>query len=561
MKKYIKKFCGALAIVSALTACDSKLDIHDPNSLTDEQIEDLLKNGTDEQRVLILGGMANGMPGYMCYRNAIMSGGFSNMSIDNEWVHNNMYRNLQCGDIVYGDNRHSSGWGMYYTNNPTLEYWADNMTSQCYGYWASPATLINAANQVLQFLGEDIVGDSQLLKEYKARCLVIRGLGYMELMERFTKAYLHGGQNSYGMPIYTTYGYNAPAEPSSATETWNFVLNDLKEAVRLFGESGLGTNGYTIGTTHDTAYDIDRGVAQYMLARAAMWTGDYATVIAACKDVLDNYGWQFIAEANYGASNTRVAGLCDKTDEILADDNAFLCVAKNPECIFGWANDANIYTWSYMNPFTNGSDKVDEAYLQIDNVLWAKIADDDYRKSRFMTEKARFPYFAIISGDTVNYPNDIPAYTSLKWAATVASDESTRRHDRSNSDVILYRTSEVLLMLAEAQATSGDETGSKATLNKLLAARTKAGAPTLTCDNYPSMQGMSALEMCKLQWRIECWGENGWNFWNAKRRNEVPVYEGSNHWSDKRSVTIDHMTWEIPEKETQTNPHWASVSR
>ena len=236
-------------------------------------------------------------------------------------------------------------------------------------------------------------------------------------------------------------------------------------------------------------------------------------------------------------------------------------MAKNPECIFGWANDANIYTWSYMNPFTNGSDKVDEAYLQIDNVLWAKIADDDYRKSRFMTEKARFPYFAIISGDTVNYPNDIPAYTSLKWAATVASDESTRRHDRSNSDVILYRTSEVLLMLAEAQATSGDETGSKATLNKLLAARTKAGAPTLTCDNYPSMQGMSALEMCKLQWRIECWGENGWNFWNAKRRNEVPVYEGSNHWSDKRSVTIDHMTWEIPEKETQTNPHWASVSR
>ena len=56
MKKYIKYFCGTLAIVSVLTACDSKLDVHNPNNFSDEQIEDLLKNGTDEERELILGG-------------------------------------------------------------------------------------------------------------------------------------------------------------------------------------------------------------------------------------------------------------------------------------------------------------------------------------------------------------------------------------------------------------------------------------------------------------------------------------------------------------------------
>ena len=80
----------------------------------------------------------------------------------------------------------------------------------------------------------------------------------------------------------------------------------------------------------------------------------------------------------------------------------------------------------------------------------------------------------------------------------------------------------------------------------------------MTCDN--TMAGMSTLDMCKLQWRIECWGENGWNFWNHKRWNQAPVYSGSNHWSTN-AVTIEHMTWEIPDKETQTNPHWANVAR
>ena len=555
MKKYIKNICGALAIVSAFTACDSKLDIHNPNNFSDEQIEDLLQNGTDEQRVLILGGLANGMPGYMCYRDSKIYTGFTNMAYDNEWVLN-LFRNLQCGDIVYGDGaRHSSGWGQYYRNDPANQYWLSTEQYTCYGYWCSSSIIINQANKVLQFLTDEVVGDNQLLKDYKARCLTIRAWGYMQLMERFTKAYLHGGQSGHGMPIYTQFAYQDAIAPSSATETWNFIKNDLNEAQRLFQESGIGTNGYTIGTTHETAYDVDRAVAQYMLARASLWTGDYATAITACQDVMNNYGWSFIPEAYYGAENSRMAGFCDETDDIKADDNAFLCVAKNPEVIFGWTNDANIYPQTYLNPLNNGSDMTSNAYLQIDNALWSKIADNDYRKSRFTTVEAEFPYFEIVAGDTVDYPTKVPAYTSLKWAATIASDESTRRHDRDNSDVILMRTSEVVLMLAEAQALSGDEVGAKNTLNKLLAARTKAGAPTLTCDNYPSMSGMSAMDMVKLQWRIECWGENGWNFWNAKRWNEAPRYEGSNHWSTT-SVTIDHMTWEIPDKEIQTNPHW-----
>ena len=224
MKKYIKNICGALAAVTALTACDSKLDLTDPTKLTDEQIESLLVDGTPEEQQLIFGGMAAGLKSYLCYRGTIMSGGFSNMSIDNEWVHNNMYRNLQCGDIVYGDGaRHSSGWGQYYRNSQDLQYWDSDRESECYGFWGSPAISISKANNILMYLTDEIIekSNSGLLKQYKAQALVIRGMGYMQLMERFTKAYLHGGQSGHGMPIYTTYGYNETVAPSSATDTWN----------------------------------------------------------------------------------------------------------------------------------------------------------------------------------------------------------------------------------------------------------------------------------------------------------------------------------------------------
>ncbi len=555
MNFYTKSAIIAFAGTLMMSSCADKLNITDPNKFTDEQIENILMNGTDAQREMILGGLAANMPGQLCRRDNKMYGGFSNMTYDNEWAFA-MMRDLQCGDIVYGDTRNTAGWGRYYRNDPSLMYWESNQVESCYGYWVGPSLIINEANKVLMYLSDDIVSASALLKKYKAQCLTVRAFGYMELMERFTKSYLHGGKEGTGMPIYTKYAYNEPVAPSSAEETWIFIKEDLNQAVELFGESNFGNGGYTIGNTQTEVYDIDLGITQYMVARAALQTGDYQSCITACKDILDHYGWKFIEEKHYGAANSRVKAICEKKDDVFADDNAFMSVAVNPECMFGWTNDSNQYPWFYLDPFNSSNGGYGEDYMQIDDVLYSKFADTDYRKERFTTEINEFPYFEIVSNDTVWYPKNIPAFTSLKWAASIASDQDKRTHDKTNSDVILFRTSEVLLMLAEAQAVSGDENGAKETLNKLLAARTKAEATPLTCDTYPSMQGKSALEMVKLQWRMEMWAENGMNFFNHKRWNEAPVYEGSNHWSDKTSVTIEHMTWDIPDKETQTNPNW-----
>jgi len=109
-------------------------------------------------------------------------------------------------------------------------------------------------------------------------------------------------------------------------------------------------------------------------------------------------------------------------------------------------------------------------------------------------------------------------------------------------------------MKAEAQAQSGDSNGAKSSLNKLLAARTKANATTLTCDNYPSMSGLTALQMVQLQTRIELWGEGGREFFNNKRWGIAVDRTGSSNHVDKGTYPVSKMTLQIPEEEMLYNP-------
>lgn len=94
----------------------------------------------------------------------------------------------------------------------------------------------------------------------------------------------------------------------------------------------------------------------------------------------------------------------------------------------------------------------------------------------------------------------------------------------------------------------------KEVLNLLLAKRAKAGA-LLTCDNYSSMAGMTALEMVQLQTRIEMWGERGLEWYNNRRWN-IPVNRSGSldHHNPGLTYPVSGMTLPLPDQETQTNP-------
>jgi hypothetical protein len=154
------------------------------------------------------------------------------------------------------------------------------------------------------------------------------------------------------------------------------------------------------------------------------------------------------------------------------------------------------------------------------------------------------------TSSTVKY---IPAYTNLKFAATHGVDTDDKKKVGTVSCYYM-RSSEVLLMKAEAQAQNNNESGAKTTLNTLLAARTRSGETALTCNTYSSMSGLSALEMVQLQTRLELWGEGGREFFNNKRWN-IPVDRtNSDNHVDKSTYSIADMTCQIPDEEMLYNP-------
>ena len=562
MKKLYKLlFMGAVA-ASALTGCNSRLDVSDPNRFTDEQIEEnILKSGDEAKIKKAMEGMANTMPQTIMIWSGEMTGGYANLDateISFEFAHA-----IAMGDIVEGSSANPGRNYQWYKNEPNFTFWRYDQIQGNYGNYIASVKKIAAALNVLQFLTDEVVGTSTLLKEYRARCLTVLAYGYMELMEKYTDMQDVTSTTKQGWPIYTKYAYNAAIEPSSVADTWKQIITWLKQSVTDFEASGIGTNGYTTGQTVDELYDLDAGVANYILARAALDCKDYATVVTACTDLLSHYP-NFIKEQNYGMDESDLEKVATRNangfvKNFNAKENAFYNMGVNPETIFGWEASAETTTSSVSQlsaiPWylQNTLQKSDLTFWQIDKALFDQMSDNDYRKARFTTKVVKYPFYRVQDNDTIMMNNDIPMYTNTKFAATEALGYTNHNYSYTVSDVCYFRSSAALLMLAEAYAQQGNDSQAKSWLNKLLAARTKAGATTMTCDN--TMSGKTALDMVKLQWRIEMWGERDWVFMNAKRWNEVPPRSGSNQWNQTK-IDISHMTWEIPDAERIGNPYW-----
>lgn len=555
------KTIAAIAAATLLTfqSCSDRLDVTNPNSLNDDQIRELLSSSDEAKVNATLEAIGSGLEAYICLYHTALSGGFSNSMASEYAVH--ISRNVACENMIYGDNANSisSGWASYY--NHTFDAANLNELASCYGWWVSSSYIIAQANKSATYLTDEVATSPNALpavKTYAAQAKTLRAYGYLQLMERFRKAYKYGGSEQQGMPIYTKYAYNTPVAPSSAKDTWEWIISELETAGEYFAAGkNSATDGYTTVDPKDltTFYDIDRTLSDYFLARACLDYGEYDKAIAACQRILAKYP-NLIDEAHYGVQTSRLDDLAtplDDTwkkgkDEVKNDDNAFLSIPSNPEVLFGWASETNLYSWNFLNSLQAGNGK--SGLFQISQTLYDKIDDNDYRKGVFADHQIdNYPYFTTEGHN----PSALFKYTNLKWGATICQNAEERTIANISSDQIILRSSEVLLMLAEAQYQAGKEADAKTTLNKLLAARTKSGATPLTCDNYKG--GLNTWELIQLQWQIEMWGENGLDYYCHKRWNTDAVRQGGNHWVDYTWKVAD-MEWQIPLKELSTNSHW-----
>ena len=531
MKNYI---IGIVVLASLLIfSCSDELDITPPNNITDEQIKELLASGDTNKINLILSSMANTMP-TMLNTSGISGAGTADgryrscQGLD-------CMRNLEGNDIVFG-NKNLSIFGSdeYY-----LRDFISTAVDKNVYYWHSSWSIITTANKMLNYLDDATVGNSPKLKEYKARGLVVRAYAYLYLMENYQDAYLQGGKDKPGLMLYDYYSPTQEYKPRATSKgTYDFIRNDLQVAISLFNAVN---KGYT--TTNLT--DIDLGVANFLLARTSLLTGEWSTAITACNEIMSKYP-KLMGEDVYGGTKNVST---TKIPEIRPETNGFLYNNVNPEVILGWpVGQALTAHNGWMNPFGEGNGGLGEGFARIDNRLYDKIDKNDYRKNCYMATD--FGDYAYPTAGTVRV---IPAYTNLKFAAT----HGIGTNDKKNVGTVTcyyMRTSEVLLMKAEAQAQSGDAAGAKATLNTLLTARTKTGTTALTCDTYQSMAGLSALQMVQLQTRIELWGEGGREFFNNRRWGIAVDRSGSANHVDKGTYPVSKMTCQIPEEEMLYNP-------
>ena len=557
MKRIYKNIVAAALLVAGVSACSSRLDVNNPNYFTKDDIKDILQGGDEEKKDKVVAGLVSVLPGYINIYNAALNGDYSNgYAYESNFE---LRRFMQSGDVVEGSSANKGTYNQWYQNSPSVTYWQTNDDIQNYGYYLGPVYKITNAIKAMQYLTDDNVKEDKKMKGYQAQALTMKAIGYTLLMERYTDLQDLTSETKQGWPIYNDYAYNPATEPKSVAETWATIKEYFDKAVKSFHESSIGTKGYLSGHTSDVVYSINCAVAQYYRCRAAMDRKDWATVIDGATELLSYYP-NFIKASDYGMDQSKLASVAARNDngwcgkEYNAEENAFYNWEKNPEGIFGSARGSSNMFWT--NGGFNALKRGPSGYYQVDADIYNALSDNDCRKACILADDfENYPIYSFENNDSTWFSYTMPKYTSLKWAASSSIGHNGEMHDNKYtvSDNIYLRTSAVWLMLAEAYAQSGQDAMAKQTLNKLLEARTIEGRPTMTCDN--TMAGMSTMDMVKLQWRIEMWGEGDWAFYNQKRWG-TQHKRGANHWS---KTQISHFTWEIPQKERIGNPYWKSL--
>ena len=448
----MKKYLIALALVGfATTSCYEKLNIAPPNRITNDQIQELLKSNPEKAEAIMSSVAAGMVP--LFHEKDIRDMGSADTRYYN-YADVACMRNLEANDIAaMGTDLSGSVWGMAEYNLITVFGEHDDKVPP---YWYLCWDNITAANKLLDNLPMSTVGDNKKLKQYRAMGLVTRAYFYNYLMENFQQAYMLDGQANYdnklGMMLYTSFDPQQPYKArASAAETYDSILKWSKEAVTLMKEAEVG---YTSDIT-----DIDLGVCNFNLLRVALCAGDWTTAITAGNELVAQYT-KFIPKANYGWQGSKTGNLQNPIS-IPASGNYFLNVEKNPEVIMGWpyaqaavqsVGSSNIEpTCIWMNPFGKGGGGL---FSAIDQSLYNKMDDDDYRKNLFATT-AYGSYAYPPNGTRAN----VPAWVNFKWANTYGiAGKAGEALSSSTVDQVgqyVMRASEAYLMLAEAQYRSG----------------------------------------------------------------------------------------------------------
>ena len=488
----------------------------------------------------------NGIAKIMTTQHSYFGGGFAGEN-------NIMIQYESYPSENYNYNYYASGW------SPIFNQEFHTRTNSIYDAyaWYYYYTIAGNANTILANI-DNAEGTEAERNFVKASALTFRAYAFEKLIHYYCSRWQDSNNGaSQGIVLRLDESTDGQGYATLA-ETYTQIYKDLDEAIMLFEQSGMDRNASQV-------WMPNINVAHAIYARAALTKQDYTKALTEAKLARQNY--PLMSNAEYHA------GFCNPTSEWIFGS-------------FGSAQENNWY-WSYGTQYACNGYYANAAGAangagSIGRELINRIPNDDARKALFLTED-KFPGYNFNDGSAMDLGygilgmGDDAEKADALWeeAAAYCQKMAVSGLEAPYQAGYMYlggqlkfyvfdtpgvsylpfiRSSEMVLVEAEANYFLNDETAARASLVELNA--TSGRNPEYTCDKSGEALWNEIMDYREL----ELWGEGfAWSDYKRWNRDIVrhSFAEGGNaHISVAKTIPasgVNKWTWDVPLNETDYN--------
>lgn len=488
----------------------------------------------------------NGIAKIMTTQHSYFGGGFAGEN-------NIMIQYESYPSENYNYNYYASGWSSIF--NQEL-HTRTNSIYDAYA-WYYYYTIAGNANTILANI-DNAEGTEAERNFVKASALTFRAYAFEKLVHYYCWRWQDSNNGaSQGIVLRLDESTGGQGYATLA-ETYAQIYKDLDEAIMLFEQSGMDRNASQV-------WMPNINVAHAIYARAALTKQDYTKALTEAKLARQNY--PLMSNAEYHA------GFCNPTSEWIFGS-------------FGSAQENNWY-WSYGTQYACNGYYANAAGAangagSIGRELINRIPNDDARKALFLTED-KFPGYNFNDGSAMDLGYGILGMGDDEKKADALWEEAAAYCQKMAvsgleapyqagymylggqlkfyvfdtpgvSYLPFIRSSEMVLVEAEANYFLNDETAARAALVELNA--TSGRNPEYTCDKSGEALWNEIMDYREL----ELWGEGfAWSDYKRWNRDIVrhSFAEGGNaHISVAKTIPasgVNKWTWDVPLNETDYN--------
>lgn len=488
----------------------------------------------------------NGIAKIMTTQHSYFGGGFAGEN-------NIMIQYESYPSENYNYNYYASGWSVIF--NQEL-HTRTNSIYDAYA-WYYYYTIAGNANTILANI-DNAEGTEAERNFVKASALTFRAYAFEKLIHYYCWRWQDSNNGaSQGIVLRLDESTDGQGYATLA-ETYTQIYKDLDEAIMLFEQSGMDRNASQV-------WMPNINVAHAIYARAALTKQDYTKALTEAKLARQNY--PLMSNAEYHA------GFCNPTSEWIFGS-------------FGSAQENNWY-WSYGTQYACNGYYANAAGAangagSIGRELINRIPNDDARKALFLTED-KFPGYNFNDGSAMDLGygilgmGDDAEKADALWeeAAAYCQKMAVSGLEAPYQAGYMYlggqlkfyvfdtpgvsylpfiRSSEMVLVEAEANYFLNDETAARASLVELNA--TSGRNPEYTCDKSGEALWNEIMDYREL----ELWGEGfAWSDYKRWNRDIVrhSFAEGGNaHITVAKTIPasgVNKWTWDVPLNETDYN--------